>query len=129
MIEIDRNIKVTNKEIIYISHPSGGKLENTEETANIIRKLYKNKWFFDNCIAVSPIHNFSFMYNDTSYTDGLQICIDLLIKCDMMLVFGDYENSKGCCTEIDFCKNNNIPYLVISSENNLNEWLEKSSNK
>lgn len=107
------------KKLIYISHPSSGLESNTRKVEDIIRNLYKNKEFRDKYCVISPIHNFGFMYNDEwlSYDDGLNLCLDLLDSCDIMLVFGDYTNSKGCTREIEYCKENEINTIIVGNLN------------
>lgn len=107
------------KELVYISHPSKGLPENTARIEKIIEALYKNDNFFNNYCIASPVHNFGFMYHTTEYYRGLTYCTDLLYHCDIMLVFGDWKNSTGCTKEIEFCKENNIPYIIIDDTTEL----------
>lgn len=134
---------VTNKKyLLYLSHPSGGLDENRIDIEKSIRTLYKNNDIYNNFCIVSPVHCYGFMYNDNSELDydykGLSYCTDLLMHCDIMLVIGDWENSIGCTDEIEKCKDNSIPYLMISNsdliENEIkndlaNKLLEMLSNK
>lgn len=36
----------------------------------------------------------------------------MLSKCDECWVFGDWENSEGCRTEIEYCRAHNIPLRI-----------------
>jgi len=113
------------KKLIYLSHPSGGLEENTKDIEKCIRLLYKNKELYNKIAIVSPVHCYGFMYNDDwiTYEEGLQFCLDLLYKCDGMIVVGDYSNSRGCKREIEVCKELNIPFICIKDsdyiENNM----------
>lgn len=110
-----------NKKILcYLSHPSSGKAENTLDTENIIRELYNNDDIFERLCIVSPIHNYGFMYDDVEYYKGLSFCTDLLKHCDIMLVFGDWENSTGCKKEVELCKEEDIPYMIMGNSSELN---------
>lgn len=95
--------------IIYISHPYGGLKINEDRVANIILELIEK--YPDN-LFLSPIHNFSFAYNKLNYDDGIRHCLNLLSLADEMWVFGDYHNSIGCNHEINYCRNNNIPFII-----------------
>lgn len=90
--------------LIYCSHKFGGKLENAKAAELKIKKLQladpENTY-------VSPIHTFGFMYHDVDYDTGLKWCLDLLSKCDMMVVLS--EMSKGVKAELNFCAENKIP--------------------
>lgn len=97
--------------MIYVSHPYGGKEENMRKVEGIVKSLSNLNI---NTTFVSPIHTFGFMYNDVSYERGIGMCINLLSHCNEMYVFGDYENSIGCCAEIEFCKSRRIPYFIMN---------------
>lgn len=105
------------KSIVYISHPSKGKQENTFKAEELIKQLHKE---FPDYLFVSPLHAFGFMYHEVDYIDGLEMCLWLLSKCDCMWVFGDIEDSVGCNAEIAYCQKNKIPYIVIGDKCNGN---------
>ena len=114
------------KKLVYLSHPSGGLEDNTRDIEKCIRILYKNKDFYNNFTVVSPVHCYGFMYNDDwiTYDEGLQFCLDLLYKCDLMIVIGDHTKSKGCTKEIDVCKCDNIPFICIDNSDILENNIE-----
>lgn len=100
--------------LTYISHPYGGKEENKQEVEEIVRQLAKEH---PEHTFLSPIHAVGFMYNDFDYDTGLNMCLELLKRCDMMYVYGDWQNSVGCKAEIEFCEDNGIAYKIIKGEN------------
>ena len=95
--------------VIYISHPYGGKSKNEKKVGKLINSLQKQ---YPNYLFISPIHAFSYAYHKVEYQKGLNMCLWLLNRADEMWVYGDWENSVGCCAEIDFCKTNNINYKI-----------------
>lgn len=97
--------------LIYISHPYGGQEANKQKIEQIIRRLVKEH---TEHTYVSPVHAFGFLYNDVDYEYGLDMCLKLLYVCDKMLVFGDYQNSRGCKAEIEYCMIHNIDYEIRS---------------
>lgn len=114
-----------SKHLVYISHPSGGLEENTLDTEKYIIELYSNDELYNNFCFVSPIHCYGFMYNTTEYYKGLSFCTDLLERCDIMIICGDWESSTGCREEKALCERLNIPYIVVKT---LNELKNKISN-
>nr|DAF86324.1 MAG TPA: Nucleoside 2-deoxyribosyltransferase [Siphoviridae sp. ctQkj3] len=46
---------------------------------------------------------------ELSYDEILKIDIELLSRCDVVLVKGDWENSRGCIREIQAAHERNIP--------------------
>ena len=95
--------------MIYISHPYGGNKSNLEAIEAIVMDLAaKDKAN----VYVSPVHCFGWMYETVDYLHGLGMCIELLSRCDRMLVYGDWMHSTGCRAEVDYCKAHGIPYVV-----------------
>ena len=119
----DITLNKKDKTLVYISHPSGGKECNTLEIQEICETLVNNKYFFENFTYVSPVHNYGFMYNSLDYETGLKLCLNLLDKCDIMFVFGDHESSKGCTREIEYCKQHEIPYIIVGDIEALRSFI------
>lgn len=95
--------------LIYISHPYGGKQENKQKVEEIINKLVQTN---PENTYISPIHCFGFMYDAISYEQGLEMCLNLLERCDKMMVFGNWKNSRGCTAEVLFAEMHMIPYEI-----------------
>lgn len=102
--------KVSGKRLIYISHPYGGNEENKQHVETIVKQL-----IYDNPknTYISPIHTFGYTYHDVEYDSGLQYCLNLLDVCDEMLVFGDWQSSKGCKAELKHAIDNNILFKIM----------------
>ena len=98
---------------VYISHKFGGKEENKLEVERILRQLVEK---YPRNTFVSPIHCFGYMYDFVDYESGMQMCLDLLDACDYMIVYGDWENSKGCKREIRYAEDNQIPYEIANQD-------------
>jgi len=100
--------------LIYCSHKFGGKLENAKAAELKIKKLQLAD---PSNTYISPIHAFGFMYNTVSYEDGVGMCLDLLRKCDKMVVLS--EKSKGVEIEIGYCITARIPVEFLEDKNEL----------
>lgn len=99
--------------LIYISAPYGGNEHNKRKIELIIKSLVAADK--DNTY-ISPVNCFGYLYNDVSYTQGLNYCLDLLNKCDCMQVYGEYQHSIGCRAEIAYARDNGIPFEIIEGE-------------
>ena len=97
--------------VIYISHPYQGNEMNQEIVGELIRRLQK---MYPDYLFVSAIHAFSFCYHTTDYQAGLDMCLWLLNHCQAAWVFGDWKNSIGCQTEIEYCKEHKIYYQIMN---------------
>lgn len=117
------------KKLIYISHPYSGLEENSKEIEEIMFKLCSNKEIIKNNCFVSPVHNYGYMYSKLSYDDGLQLCLDLLNRCDFMILFGDWQQSKGCTAEVKEFNKLKRPMLEIPSMQLFDEIIASGSLK
>lgn len=95
--------------LIYISHPFGNKPENMDKVEKIIHGLINDN---PQNTYISPIHCFSFAYTSYPYEQGLDMCLNLLARCDKMYVFGDWKNSRGCTAEVLYAEMHMIPYEI-----------------
>ena len=82
--------------IYYVSHPYGGKQENEAKADVIVRALQTE--YPDVCF-VSPVHAIRCPYNRTDYIQGLDYCLELLRRCDGIVMCGKWQESIGCVTE------------------------------
>ena len=98
--------------IIYVSHPFKDRLSNLRAIESIVLALRKE---YPNYLFVSPSHTFSFEYTEMSHEEGLKYCFWMLSKCDECWVFGDWENSRGCRVEIEYCQEHHIPLRLRSA--------------
>ena len=94
---------------IYVSHAYGGKIENLERARKITHDLQVND--LENCY-ICPLLAFSHIgYNEIGYEEEMQLCEDLLVLCDKLIVASDL--SDGVEREIDLAEkcNMEIEYL------------------
>lgn len=82
--------------VIYVSHPYKGSHTNSVLVEKITEKLQKQ---FPQAVFFSPIHAIKDDYIETDYVLGLSHCIELLRRCDGIVLCGDWKNSKGCMAE------------------------------
>ena len=86
--------------LIYVAHRYSGDLENIEKAKKITHDLQVKD--LANCY-ICPLLTFSHLeYGEIGYENELEICIDLLSACDVLVVAS--EVSKGVQAEIDFAK-------------------------
>lgn len=88
-------------QLIYVAHPYGGDGKNKASIDDIMKDLVlKDKYN----TYLSPIHNFSMVYFEKRYAKGLEICLDMLDKCSILILCGDWQKSRGCIGEWSFAK-------------------------
>lgn len=98
----------TKDKLVYICHEFGGKQENADKVAELIKKLIK---VYSNICFLSPHHATGFFYHDVKYDKGIEYCLTLLDMCDEMWVFGSKSMSKGCLIEKEYCRKYKIPIV------------------
>ena len=85
--------------LIYCAHKFGNSHKNRKRAEKIIERLQRED--LENCY-ISPIHTFGYLYSKVSYEAGMELCFDLLMVCDKLLVLS--EESKGVKQEIEMAK-------------------------
>ena len=81
--------------LIYLAHPFRNDPNlNTARISAICREIHKTR---PDLTLISPIHNFAYLDPETDVTAQ---CLELLSKCDMLWVCGDWTTSEGCKAEI-----------------------------
>lgn len=108
--------------VVYLSHPYGGEKQNAEELMMCRRMLTE---MHPDWLIIDPIAAFGHLYYVTSYKQGLNMTMFLLsMLADEMIVCSDkYQESKGCMTEIEFCKKYNIPITYTTVDEIDNNYL------
>ena len=77
-------IVAVEKKMLYISHPfltNGNADDNKKAVDKILADLVLK-------------------YGQLNYDQGLSLCLDLLRKCDGIIMCGDYFKSNGCKMEL-----------------------------
>lgn len=98
---------------VYVSHKYGGDKNNLKEVEQIIKTQQKKH---PNYMFISPLHMFSFLYNDMSYEDGLELCLYQLAECDEIWVTGEkWYDSTGVIKEIEYANAHKIDVLFVKN--------------
>ena len=86
--------------LLYLAHKYGGNKANMERVKKIAHDLQMENP--THCV-VCPLLNFSFLgYGEIGYEQEIEICLDLLSVCDVLIVASDI--SGGVQKEIDFAR-------------------------
>ena len=101
----------------YIAHAHNADIERV---GNIARKLQiehpENSYF-------SPAHAFSFFaHDDVGFDDFMEICLDFLSACDVLIVAS--EVSKSVQREIDFAKLVKMEVMQVNEFGELQPFAE-----
>lgn len=100
----------------YVAHEYGGNPANIERAKKVTHDLQVNDPL--NCY-ICPLLAFSHLeYNELGYEAEIDLCIDLLSVCDVLIVASDFLNSKGVQKEIDFANSvgMEVKYLEDATE-------------
>lgn len=90
--------------LIYCAHYYGGK-ENAKDSAEEkIRRLQLDD--LQNTY-ISPIHALGYLYKYMDYNTGMELCYDLLMVCDKLLVLS--RPSEGVMREIKMAEKLHMP--------------------
>lgn len=135
--------------LIYVAHKFANCDDNRKDTEKTIRKLkngahslltrkYVNTYVeadgkmtvtsipaatLQHATFVPPIHQLGFMYTEGTYLHGLNQCLTLLSKCNILLLCRNWQTSKGCTAEYAYAKARKIPIILEREGDDVNAIL------
>lgn len=96
--------------MVYVAAPYGEKEENKNKVEMIIKALVREN---PEKTHVSPIHSFGHLYSDVDYDTGMGYCLELLSKCEEMILCKGWCNSRGCLIEKEYAENAKIRIRLL----------------
>ena len=106
--------------LIFVSHRYGGDKNNIEKAKKITHDLQVKD--LANCY-ICPLLTFSHIeYGEIGYENELEICLDLLSVCDVLVVAS--EVSKGVQMEIDFARLVKMEVMRLDENGELQPFTE-----
>lgn len=96
--------------VIYIS----GKytIGNTKENINKAREMAIKVWESGFTALCPHLNSGHFESNDISYDDFIKGDLELLNRCDAILMLPEWEESKGANLEFEFARDFHIPIFL-----------------
>ena len=107
--------------LVYVAQPYGGDSQRYEKAKITVSSFIKR---YKDCVFVSPVLQYGHMYEGVEYIEGLEICINLLRKCDRLLLLKGWHESRGCMAEWAAARALGIPIYYNYSDNVGNMWYE-----
>lgn len=107
--------RIANREpvVAYMAHPYGGKAENIEKACNMAEKLAGRH---PRMSIINPLDNFRHL-EYFGERDILAREKQVLERCDVLIMTGDWKKSPGCMGEFSFAYNHDIPIIEPDEEN------------
>lgn len=98
--------------MVYIAHPLtsfGNPGLNYQRVTKICQEIVVK---YPHIVPISPIHAFKFFPWEGSQERVMECCIKLLLSCEELWLFGQWESSSGCREEIKAAHKACMPILV-----------------
>ncbi len=106
--------------VYYVAHAYSGDKSNIEKAKKITHDLQIKD--IENCY-ISPLLAFSHLkYGEVSYETEMDICLDLLMMCDALVVAS--KTTKGVQMEIDLAKRLNMEVYTLGKDGDLRLFAE-----
>jgi|GEM_PF-2501571 len=107
--------RIANREpvVAYMAHPYGGKAENIEKACNMAEKLAGRH---PRMSIINPLDNFRHL-EYFGERDILAREKQVLERCDVLIMTGDWKKSPGCMGEFSFAYNRDIPIIEPGEKN------------
>lgn len=107
--------RIANREpvVAYMAHPYGGKAENIEKACDMAGRLAE---LHPHMAIINPLDNFRHLsyFGDLAYSgerDILELEKQVLERCDVLIMSGNWKTSPGCMGEFSFAFNHDIPII------------------
>ena len=98
--------------LLYLAHKFQGDPKNMERARKIAHDLQTKRPL--DCV-VCPLLNFSFLeYGELGFKEELELCIDLLSVCDVLIVASDV--SEGVQSEIDHARKFGMEVVSVADK-------------
>ena len=106
--------RIANREpvVAYMAHPYGGKKVNIEKACDMAEKLAD---LHPRMAIINPLDNFRYL----AYFGERDILArekQVLERCDVLIMTGDWKASPGCMGEFSFAYNHDIPIIEPDEE-------------
>lgn len=98
--------------VAYMAHPYGGKKANIEKACDMAEKLAD---LHPHMSIINPLDNFRYL----AYFGERDILArekQVLERCDVLIMTGDWRTSPGCMGEASFAYAHNIPIIEPDKE-------------
>lgn len=98
--------------VAYMAHPYGGKAENIEKACDMAENLAD---LHPHMAIINPLDNFRYL----AYFGEMDILArekQVLERCDVLIMTGDWKASPGCMGEASFAYAHNIPIIEPDKE-------------
>ena len=98
--------------VAYMAHPYGGKAENIEKACDMAEKLAD---LHPRMAIINPLDNFRYLAY-FGERDILGREKQVLERCDVLIMTGDWKASPGCMGEASFAYAHDIPIIEPDEE-------------
>lgn len=107
--------RIANREpvVAYMAHPYGGKKVNIEKACDMAEKLAD---LHPRMAIINPLDNFRHLAY-FGERDILEREKQVLERCDVLIMTGDWKKSPGCMGEFSFAYHHGIPIIEPDEEN------------
>lgn len=99
--------------MVYLAHPCGGDEKNIQDAKQMVCRLVKK---FPGTTFLSPLQTTGFLYTEIPYIVGMEMCLEMLSRCDELWLCKGWQDSKGCCMEYAFAKAKGIPIIEVADD-------------
>lgn len=105
------------KRLVYLSTPITGKdINEVKKRIENEKERFKSLKTFGDAIYISPFDVCSIPDDVLPYEYYLSRCIEILMKCDVVVFDKNYLSSKGCRIEKYICETYDINHVILDYE-------------
>ena len=106
--------------VCYLSHPFSGDEEKNRAAAEAIQRALQER--YPRTLYINPLANFEAL-EGMEYDTIMGYCLELLYRCDAIVMAGDYRTSRGCIAELAYAREYHIPVFFYDAQRH--EYVEE----
>lgn len=105
------------KRLVYLSTPITGKdINEVKKRVENEKERFKSLNQFGDAIYISPFDVCSVPDDVLPYEYYLSRCIEIMMKCDVVVFDKQWHKSKGCRVEKHICETYDIHHVILDYE-------------
>lgn len=102
------------KRLVYLSTPITGKdINEVKKRIENEKERFKSLKTFGDAIYISPFDVCSIPDSVLPYEYYLSRCIEIMMKCDVVVFDKQWHKSKGCSVEKYICETYDIHHVIL----------------
>lgn len=123
MSTVDGFKRLTPRTLLYVAGPYSGDIPNNIKKAEEVAKLL---WHLGFSVICPHLNTANFEVPGVTYDDYIEGDLEMISRCDGIVMLPNWTKSKGACIEHDFASGIGIPIYILTSTDGILVWEDNN---